>query len=121
MSATNRTCNYCGKPYYVCLACQRRGSWKTICCSRQCWHKLMAEKGVAEASNTPDIVIKEGNTDMKGILNNNKSIEITGYDLEQNSFDCEDGETRTCEEFKRFTVQRDEMQYIIKLFREATS
>nr|DAF83939.1 MAG TPA: CHC2 zinc finger protein [Caudoviricetes sp.] len=41
MPYQNRRCNYCGKKYYVCLACERVGSWKTICCSRECYYKLM--------------------------------------------------------------------------------
>lgn len=58
---------------------------------------------------------------MKGVLNNNKSIEITGYDLETNHFDCADGQTRTCDDFKRFTVQRDEMRDIIDTIIRANS
>lgn len=33
----NHECRNCGKKYYACNDCERINSWKTICCSVECY------------------------------------------------------------------------------------
>lgn len=112
MAYQNRECNYCGQKYYVCLACQRRGSWKTVCCSRKCWRLLMAQKDTKVEEVVPN-VISEGETNVTGKLKNRKKVSIVGYDLQLGRFDCDDGETRVTDDFKEFTLSNEEMHDII--------
>lgn len=33
----NHECRNCFKKYYVCNDCERKNSWKTVCCSVECY------------------------------------------------------------------------------------
>ena len=59
-------------------------------------------------------IIEKGEVDMKGVLNNRKKIEITGYDLQLGRFDCEDETTRAADDFKEFILTYEELLDISK-------
>lgn len=108
----NRECAYCGNKYYVCNNCTEKGSWKTVCCSRECFRKLCI-------SNKDIIAKKFGdnkfmNTIMRITLNNNIIVDIVGYDLELGKFDSKDGTTYEFNDIKSFIIPSDEMQDISK-------
>lgn len=49
---------------------------------------------------------------LRGAFLNDKTIDITGYDLELDKFDCSDGFTRSTKDFKYFVIPADEMKEI---------
>lgn len=108
----NRECSYCGEKYYVCKKCIGINSWKNICCSRECFRKLIEE----DKEMIPSIINEVSNmkTVLRAGLNNNKTIDIIGYDLELGKFDCSDGSTKTFEDIKYFIVPKEEMEDVSK-------
>lgn len=109
MPYVNRKCNNCGKEYYVCYSCQKMNSWKNVCCSRQCYREYIRRRKKEE----PIEISKGCVNNMFGILNN-KKIKITGYDLELNKYDGEDGNTYKLEDFDRIEISVEEFKKIIK-------
>ena len=60
-------------------------------------------------------VINEGSTSMSAKLKDGKNVNISGYDLQLNRFDCDDGITRTVNDFSEFTLSEEEMQSVIDM------
>lgn len=38
----NHVCWVCGTEYWACDLCDARASWRSICCSRECYEKYMS-------------------------------------------------------------------------------
>lgn len=113
MPTINRKCNFCGKEYYVCRTCERQNSWKNICCSRQCYRKLLAQNtSISLVPQKMNLEVK--NMNIRAGLINGKTITISGYDLELGKFDCLDGATRSFEDFAYFIIPSEEFQSIGK-------
>ena len=113
MPTINRKCNFCGKEYYVCRTCERQNSWKNICCSRQCYRKLLAQNtSISLVPQKMNLGVKDMN--IRAGLTNGKTITIHGYDLELGKFDCVDGVTRSFEDFAYFIIPSEEFQAIGK-------
>ena len=113
MPTINRKCNFCGKEYYVCRTCERQNSWKNICCSRQCYRKLLAQNiSISLMPQKMNLGVKDMN--IRAGLTNGKTITIHGYDLELGKFDCVDGVTRSFEDFAYFIIPSEEFQAIGK-------
>lgn len=112
----NRICAYCGRSYYVCLACVSVGSYKNSYCSEDCFRKSIMNNG-----NLQPVII-EGEkikTLLRGKLaNSDIFVDIIGYDLELGKFDCHDGVTRTPDDFRYFVVPCNEMKEINKYVSE---
>lgn len=108
----NRTCNYCGDEYYCCKSCISINSWKNVCCSQECFRKMITESD----DNLQPIILEKGANNMISILRaglvGGKTIDITGYDIELGKFDCTDGKTKVFEDFEYFIVPKDEMKAI---------
>lgn len=107
----NRECSYCNSKYYVCRKCIDINSWKNLCCSRECYRKLI-EDG---ATFAPKIIKNEVDnmpTILRAGLVNGKTIDITGYDLELGRFDCSDGTTKQFDSFEYFIISKEEMKVI---------
>lgn len=68
MGYIKRKCNNCGAEYYVCPACERSGSWKVVCCSRNCFREYMKKQ-------------------VKKVNNKNEKIETNAKDNESNNTD----------------------------------
>lgn len=70
-------------------------------------------------NNKDDIVmpqvINEGSTSMSARLKDGKNVNISGYDLQLNRFDCDDGITRTVNDFSEFTLSEEEMRSVIDM------
>lgn len=113
MAYKNRVCKYCGRKYYVCLACHRSGSWRTLCCSRECYLKYIAASKDKENNGTEPNYIDEGESKISGVLKTGEEEEILGYDLQANRFDCESGKTRAVQDFTEFRMDSSEMRNII--------
>ena len=60
-------------------------------------------------------VIDDGITSMSAKLKNGKNVNISGYDLQLNRFDCDDGVTRTVDDFSEFTLSEEEMRSVIDM------
>ena len=60
-------------------------------------------------------VINEGYTSMSAKLKDGKNVNISGYDLQLNRFDCDDGITRTVNDFSEFTLSEEEMRSMIDM------
>ena len=113
MPTINRKCNFCGKEYYVCRTCERQNSWKNICCSRQCYRKLLAQNtSISLMPQKMNLGVKDMN--IRAGLTNGNTITIHGYDLELGKFDCVDGVTRSFEDFAYFIIPSEEFQAIGK-------
>lgn len=110
MPKANRVCQNCGRAYYVCMSCVKANSYKNLCCSFECFRHLI-ESRKSKNVITP-ITINKGRINMQGVLYNNDIIEILGYDLENNKFDCADQQTRTGYEFKNFILDLYELRAI---------
>ena len=116
----NRKCNYCGREYYCCKSCISINSWKNVCCSVECFRKMMQEG----KTNMPQEINKEkgektmATTLLRAGLTNKDTIDIVGYDLELGKFDCSDGKTRVYEDFSYFIVPKNEMKEIVSYFEE---
>ena len=113
MPTINRKCNFCGKNYYVCRTCERQNSWKNICCSRQCYRKLLAQNcSISLVPQKMNLGVK--NMNIRAGFTNGTTITINGYDLELGKFDCTDGQTHTFEDFSYFIIPSEELQAISK-------
>ena len=108
MPKANRICRYCGRPYYVCSTCLKAGSYKNVCCSFECFRDLINR---GEQDLTP-IKINKGVIAMQGVFYNGAIVNILGYDLENNKFDCDDRQTHTGYEFKNFILDLRELRAI---------
>ena len=60
-------------------------------------------------------VISEGTTSMSAKLKNGENVNISGYDLQLNRFDCDDGTTRVVDDFSEFTMSEEEMRSIMDM------
>lgn len=60
-------------------------------------------------------VIDDGVTYMSAKLKNGKNVNISGYDLQLNRFDCDDGVTRTVDDFSEFTLSEEEMRSVMDM------
>lgn len=60
-------------------------------------------------------VISEGTTSMSAKLKDGKNVNISGYDLQLNRFDCDDGVTRVVDDFSEFTMSEEEMRSIMDM------
>lgn len=110
MPYVNRKCNNCGKEYYVCYSCQKKGSWKIVCCSRDCFREYIKKKEIQKP-----IVLDKGVVNyMYIILQNDTKVKIVGYDLELERYDGEDGNTYSPNDFKELIISKEEFQKIIK-------
>lgn len=49
---------------------------------------------------------------LRGRLNDDRIVDIIGYNIELGKFDCHDGITRCTQDFKTFYVSRAEMEDI---------
>ena len=108
MAKTNRNCNYCGKAYYVCKSCVGKDSYKNVCCSVECFNQLF-HNYMDEGLPNP-IIIDKGETDMTGRLWSGEEHRILGFDIDNGKFDCEDGLTRSCLDFKDFILSYEEIK-----------
>lgn len=68
-----------------------------------------------KGENVMPQVISEGNTSMSAKLKNGKNVNISGYDLQLNRFDCDDGVTRVVDDFSEFTMSEEEMRSIMDM------
>ena len=68
-----------------------------------------------KGENVMPQVISEGNTSMSAKLKNGKNVTISGYDLQLNRFDCDDGVTRVVDDFSEFTMSEEEMRSIMDM------
>ena len=107
MPRANRVCRNCGKAYYVCTTCEKSNSYKNVCCSFDCFRELVTRGGEAQP-----IKINKGTVTMQGELYNGQVLNILGYDLENNKFDCDDNITHTGYEFKNFILDLRELKAI---------
>lgn len=107
----NRICRKCGRNYYACSNCIAINSWKNICCSRECYRKYVASDG-ALIPKEIKVVNNMSAILLRAVLKNEKTISITGYDLELGKFDCTDGYTRVFEDFDCFIIPTNEMKEI---------
>lgn len=57
MSNLNHTCKYCGKKYYACNYCDSIASWKSACCSIECFQEYV--KLVEKERNKSNRVVEE--------------------------------------------------------------
>lgn len=112
MAYYNRKCNYCGKKYYVCLACEKKGSWKTMCCSRRCYYNFISKNF---NNKVEPQIINEGQSKMKAKLKDGNIVNIFGYDLQLGKFDCDDGITRVTDDFEQFIIPESEMESIVNM------
>lgn len=60
-------------------------------------------------------VIDDGVTQMSAKLKNGKNVNISGYDLQLNRFDCDDGVTRTVDDFSEVTLSGEEMRNVMDM------
>ena len=60
-------------------------------------------------------VINEGSTSMSAKWKDGKNGNISCYDLQLNRFDCDDGITRTVNDFSEFTLSEEEMRSVIDM------
>ena len=109
----NRTCAYCGKPYYVCLSCISKHSYHNSFCSNDCYKRSLMTDG-----DFSPIVIDDTSTDvlMRGRLHDFGYVDIIGYSLELGKFDCSDGITRELDDFDLVQISRNEMKEICEKF-----
>lgn len=68
-----------------------------------------------KGENVMPQVISEGTTSMSAKLKNGKNVNISGYDLQLNRFDCDDGVTRVVDDFSEFTMSEEEMRSIMDM------
>ena len=112
----NRKCNYCGQEYYCCKSCISIHSWKNVCCSVQCFEKMILEGKIVEPQRINEKEVISLKTLLRAGLLNKDTIDIVGYDLDLGKFDCSDGKTRTYEDFSYFIVPKNEMKEIVSFF-----
>jgi len=108
MPKANRICRNCGKPYYVCLSCLKSKSLYNICCCFACFRDYLA----AGNQDLTPLKIDKGVISMQGILHNGNTVNILGFDLNNNKFDCDDKITHTGYEFKNFILDLRELKAI---------
>ena len=68
-----------------------------------------------KGENVMPQVISEGTTSMSAKLKNGENVNISGYDLQLNRFDCDDGTTRVVDDFSEFTMSEEEMRSIMDM------
>lgn len=90
------------------MSCLKAGSFNNVCCSFECFRDLIYK---GEQDLTP-IKIDKGVISMQGILYSGKTVNILGYDLDNNKFDCDDRLTHTGYEFKNFILDLRELKAI---------
>ena len=108
MPKANRICRNCGKHYYVCTSCLKAGTFNNVCCSFECFRDLFY-KGVKDIA---PIKIDKGVISMQGTLYNGQVLNILGYDIKNNKFDCDDQKTHTGYEFRNFILDLQELKAI---------
>lgn len=105
----NRECAYCGSKYYVCNNCVKKGSWKTICCSRECFQRLADSKVSQKVIENISM-----NTLMKVTLKNDIIVDIIGYDFELGRFDAKDGTTYSIDDIKYVRISTEELKELVE-------
>ena len=104
----NRKCNNCNAEYYVCRYCEGIGSWKNVCCSKECFMEIAGKDNVEIVKINEKEVLME-KVLMRGETHNGITHDIIGYDLEFKKLDCTCGVTHTSDEFKFFYVTPEEI------------
>lgn len=103
----NRTCNYCGDKYYVCNYCTEINSWKNICCSRECYRKMVAEAKENQVIKPKKIDLGTSPAIIVHLFNGTEK-EVVGYDLDLGRFDLEGNLTVSYDDIKFFKISKDE-------------
>lgn len=121
MPKSNRKCNYCGSPYYVCKACVGNQSWKNVACTPECFKKLFSTNNndIAEDSTNskvtklnkvaPIVDVIGGVEELTIIKENGNRYPVVGYDIDLMKFDVASGETFGEEDIAQIELSCEEL------------
>lgn len=115
---SNRKCNYCGSEYYVCRSCVEISSWKNVCCSKECFMKLIGDM----PDNVRPIKIDGGGimskVILRGQLKSGFTVDVIGYDIELGKFDTFNNKTYTLNDFSFFYIAPNELKDMAEKIKE---
>lgn len=92
MGYIKRKCNNCGNEYYVCPACERSGSWKIVCCSRNCFREYIKKEIKKENKDTEIIETQTDSLESKEVKKDVTVEEKTETVIKKRKYTRKNGE-----------------------------